>query len=595
MSKSNVSDKNLGDSDNNKFRDQKKKAFVKKQYHGAFGGTTTTKFEGRIEVLKAAVYDFIGLRQPELYIRTTREIADYVGRTLKYYGSDAKTAIENLELPVIPRPGTKPILGVDDADELDLKIWEKEIDEYMAQRKWLKQNMKTAYIIVWGQCSDAMRARAEATTDFKKTSKEQDTIELLKVIKQIMFCNDTVKFSPHALRNAHRRFNTFEQSRTATPNEYLDSFMNCVDVIIYSGGEIGLDPEMIKLAEADIGVKYSEGTDDQKTKIHAAAKERYLATCFFLGADKHRYGRLIENTENNFIQNVNQYPKTISAAHSLLLNYKQDPRNLIKMVGGFSDGIAFATSTTEKNKKNNKNHITCHRCGKKGHYANETDVCQGQTKPESSAVAAVTTNNYEDGSEEEEDVNRNFEFCGCHQEAINCKLGEDGKVPSSWILLDNQSTIDVFYNKALLTNIRKVPTKMNIHCNAGISTTNMVGDLAGYGTVWYHKNGIANILSLAKVSREHSVKFDSANGNKFEVKKKDGKGKTMTFKQSSNGLYFFDINENNRGIAMVTTVEKKMEKYTKKSIEQAKLARKIQQAIGYPSTTEFIKNIKGVT
>ena len=50
MSKSNVSDKTLGDSDNNKFRDQKKKAFVKKQYHGAFGGTTTTKFEGRIEV-----------------------------------------------------------------------------------------------------------------------------------------------------------------------------------------------------------------------------------------------------------------------------------------------------------------------------------------------------------------------------------------------------------------------------------------------------------------------------------------------------------------------------------------------------------------
>ena len=34
------------------------------------------------------------------------------------------------------------ILGFDDAGELDLKICEKEIDEYMAQRKWLKQNMK---------------------------------------------------------------------------------------------------------------------------------------------------------------------------------------------------------------------------------------------------------------------------------------------------------------------------------------------------------------------------------------------------------------------------------------------------------------------
>jgi len=25
---------------------------------------------------------------------------------------------------------------LDDAEELDLKIWDKELDEYMAQRKW---------------------------------------------------------------------------------------------------------------------------------------------------------------------------------------------------------------------------------------------------------------------------------------------------------------------------------------------------------------------------------------------------------------------------------------------------------------------------
>jgi len=55
------------------------------------------------------------------------------------------------------------------------------VDEYMSQRKWLKQNMKTTYIILWGQCSDAMRERAEATTDFKATSKNQDTIALLNV------------------------------------------------------------------------------------------------------------------------------------------------------------------------------------------------------------------------------------------------------------------------------------------------------------------------------------------------------------------------------------------------------------------------------
>jgi len=77
-----------------------------------------------------------------------------------------------------------------------------------------------------------------------------------RVIKQVMFCCDTVKFSPHAHRNAHRHFNTIERGHMATPNEYLKSFKNWVDFILYSGGEIGLDPNMIKLADKDIGVVY---------------------------------------------------------------------------------------------------------------------------------------------------------------------------------------------------------------------------------------------------------------------------------------------------------------------------------------------------
>ena len=76
-----------------------------------------------------------------------------------------------------------------------------------------------------------------------------------------------------------------------------------------------------------------------------------------------------------------------------------------------------------------------------------------------------------------------------------------------------------------------------MHCNAGTSTTNMVGDLAGYGTVWYHRLGIANILSLAKVKGEYDIRFDSGARNCFEVEKKDRSGRKMVFNQSQNGFY----------------------------------------------------------
>ena len=58
-----------------------------------------------------------------------------------------------------------------------------------------------------------------------------------------------------------------------------------------------------------------------------------------------------------------------------------------------------------------------------------------------------------------------------------------GYINKDWVLLDSQSTIDLFCNASLLTNIRVVNDHLNIFCNAGSASTNMVGDLKGYGTV----------------------------------------------------------------------------------------------------------------
>jgi hypothetical protein len=40
---------------------------------------------------------------------------------------------------------------------------------------------------------------------------------------------------------------------------------------------------------------------------------------------------------------------------------------------------------------------------------------------------------------------------------------------------------------------------MHVKCNAGTVKTNMMGDLAGYGPVWWHPDGLANILSMSQV------------------------------------------------------------------------------------------------
>ena len=133
---------------------------------------------------------------------------------------------------------------------------------------------------------------------------------------------------------------------------------------------------------------------------------------------------------------------------------------------------------------------------------------------------------------------------------------------------------------------------MFIHCTAGVAKTNFIGDLPGYGTVWYHPDGIANILSLSKVKEKYRVNFDSDINNHFVVHCPDGTQRI--FQQSSRGLYFLDTSltpqptSNTKGTVLVTTVADNANSFSNANYAQAVLARKIQKIIGCPTTHSFI-------
>ena len=49
----------------------------------------------------------------------------------------------------------------------------------------------------------------------------------------------------------------------------------------------------------------------------------------------------------------------------------------------------------------------------------------------------------DDGEFNNDPAVTNFTFV--NQQGVTCQMGEDGRLPRSWILLNNQSTVDVFY------------------------------------------------------------------------------------------------------------------------------------------------------
>ena len=123
---------------------------------------------------------------------------------------------------------------------------------------------------------------------------------------------------------------------------YLEQFQNAVDVIGYSGGSIGHDPGIKKAVADEKGYEYDTMSETNKKEVEKEAQGRYLAVAFVLGGDRQRYGRLIENMENDYLQGQNNYPSTITTAYNLLTNWKQDPRNLVRTIGPVNDGVSFA-------------------------------------------------------------------------------------------------------------------------------------------------------------------------------------------------------------------------------------------------------------
>ena len=173
-------------------------------------------------------------------------------------------------------------------------------------------------------------------------------------------------------------------------------------------------------------------------------------------------------------------------------------------------------------------------------------------------------------------------------------------VNKKYLLLDNQSTVNQIQiaNPSMPKNIRKFSKPIKIHCNAGMSKTNLEGELGGMN-VYHNPNGIAYMLSLKSVAEKHMVTYDHWDWNGvFNVHTMDG---VVEFKSSECGLHYYvdvsvegevvqhmlvtaniseeeydkEVESATMECMMVTTVWENLEGYTRHKIEKAKEARRL--------------------
>jgi hypothetical protein len=158
------------------------------------------------------------------------------------------------------------------------------------------------------------------------------------------------------------------------------------------------------------------------------------------------------------------------------------------------------------------------------------------------------------------------------------------------LLLDSCSTLNLIADRSMLHDIHQVDKTMHVRCNAGITTTNLMGWFGDFPEpVWYNPKGVANILSLFIMTKYYHVLLDSKKDNALIVLKPNGD--TTRFVPTGKGLYAYSgpLDDQPTAWALVNTVDDVKQEYTKQEYRDAVLARKIQNIIMFPGVRAYTK------
>lgn len=178
-----------------------------------------------------------------------------------------------------------------------------------------------------------------------------------------------------------------------------------------------------------------------------AVREEHLAVLFLTSCGEKSYGGLVKDLENAKLQGQDYYPKTLVESFELVLHWHDPSRscnNSTSMKYGTQTTMATVTTNeatptgtvltnagSERRGENNRLHsiLCCFWCGRLGHMAG---AC--------TEVALIEGSPFDPNEHGTQNLTK------------NCP----SKLPKHWILLDNQSTVNVFSNPAFLRNIRQV-------------------------------------------------------------------------------------------------------------------------------------------
>ena len=128
-----------------------------------------------------------------------------------------------------------------------------------------------------------------------------------------------------------------------TNSDYLEKYRTLVEVCDAAGCEIGETVSNMRRILTAAGDDPDTVDQDTKDAAMLLAKEEYLAIAFMLSADRIRFGKMLEDLMNDYLQGDEMaFPINLTDAHRLLEYWCKGTTNAgrrMNLAGG--EGIAY--------------------------------------------------------------------------------------------------------------------------------------------------------------------------------------------------------------------------------------------------------------
>lgn len=192
--------------------------------------------------------------------------------------------------------------------------YKAELGIYHSKLEKYNENKAMVFVVILGQCTLAVKSWLEQGRGLDKLEANRDVVGLLKLLEEMAFSNGGDQDPFLTLVLSLRRLTMIQQGSKEHTAKYYTRLRTAANVLIGQWGDFYPS----KLVKA--------GTTKEE------AQDRLIARIFLIGADKSRFGPLLEELNNAYVGGSDRYPKTLEDTQRLLSKY-QGPRNPNRLDG----------------------------------------------------------------------------------------------------------------------------------------------------------------------------------------------------------------------------------------------------------------------